>query len=260
MMNPGRIWAIAANVFLEVIRDRILYLVGLFALVMVAATGLLPEIAAGTEDKLTLDLGLAAINVFALVVVVFVGAGLINKEIERRTVLVLIAKPVNRLEFVIGKHLGLSVVIAVLLLLLTVIYLGVLSVNQIAFSLASLLLAVLFMLLEMMLLSAFAILFGVFTSSLLATLLTFAMYLMGHLSRDILALGQLADNPNIKQITDATYLILPDLARLNLKNQAIYGLQLLPSPLELASHAVYALLYTILLIVLSIMVFSRRQF
>ena len=260
MVKPGRVWVIATNVFLEVIRDRILYLVALFALLMVIAIGLLPEVAAGTEDKLTLDLGLAAINIFALVVVVFVGTGLINKEIEKRTVLVLIAKPVNRQEFIIGKHLGLSALIAALLLLLTVIYISVLSVNQIAFSLASLLLAVLFMFLEMMLLTAFAILFGVFTSSLLATLLTFAMYLMGHLSRDILALGKLADNPNIQRITDATYLTLPDLTRLNLKNQAIYGLQLLPGPLELASHAAYALLYTLLLIVLSILIFSRRQF
>lgn len=260
MMKPERVWVIASNVFLEVIRDRILYLVALFALLMVIATGLLPEIAAGTEDKLTLDLGLAAINVFALVVVVFIGTGLINKEIEKRTVLVLIAKPVRRLEFIIGKHLGLSAVIAVLLLLLTVIYIGVLSANQIAFSLASLLLAALFMFLEMMLLTAFAILFGVFTSSLLATLLTFAIYLMGHLSRDIVALGKLADDPNIQRITDATYLILPDLARLNLKNQAVYGLQLLPNSLELASHALYAFLYTVLLIVLSIMIFSRRQF
>ncbi len=260
MMKPGRVWVIASNVFLEVIRDRILYLVGLFALLMVVATSLLPEIAAGTEDKITLDLGLAAINIFALVVVVFVGTGLINKEIEKRTVLVLISKPVSRLEFIIGKHLGLSAVIAVLIVLLTAIFIGVLSVNQIAFSFASILLAALFMFLEMMLLTAFAILFGVFTSSLLATLLTFAIYLMGHLSRDILALGQLAENPGIQRITNTAYLILPDLSRLNLKNQAVYSLQLLPNSVELASHALYAVLYTVLLIVLSIMIFSRRQF
>ena len=260
MMKPGRVWVIASNVFLEVIRDRILYLVALFALLMVAATSLLPEIAAGTEDKITLDLGLAAINIFALVVVVFVGTGLINKEIEKRTVLVLIAKPVSRLEFVIGKHLGLSAVIAVLISILTLIFIGVLSANQIAFSFASILLTALFMFLEMMLLTAFAILFGVFTSSLLATLLTFAIYLMGHLSRDILALGQLAENPGIQRVTNAAYLILPDLARLNLKNQAVYSLQLLPNATELASHALYAFLYTVLLIVLSILIFSRRQF
>ena len=115
----GRIWTIARNVFLEVIRDRILYVVGVFGIIMVLAITLLPEVAAGTEDKLILDTALAAINILSLFVVVFIGTGLINKEIEKKTVLVLIAKPVSRTEFILGKHLGLSLVMAVLIAALT---------------------------------------------------------------------------------------------------------------------------------------------
>ncbi|MEM9806134.1 MAG: ABC transporter permease subunit, partial [Cyanobacteria bacterium P01_D01_bin.56] len=103
MLNLARIAVVARNVFLEVIRDRILYLAGLFAVLMVLAAVMLPQVAAGTNNKILLDLGLAAINVFTLVVVIFVGTGLVNKEIEKKTVLVLIAKPVSRFEIILGK-------------------------------------------------------------------------------------------------------------------------------------------------------------
>ncbi|NJL87910.1 MAG: ABC transporter permease [Leptolyngbyaceae cyanobacterium SM1_1_3] len=259
-MSFARVWVIASNVFLEVIRDRVLYLIALFALLMLATSVLLPEVAAGTEGKITLDLGLAGISLLGLVVAVFVGTGLINKEIEKRTVLVLISKPVSRTEFIVGKHLGLSAVIAVLMGLLSAIFLGVLALNGIEYPLESILLAILFTFFEMVLLTAVALLFGVFTSSLLATLLAFAVYLMGHLSQDILALGRLSENPAIQRVTNGLYLVLPDLERLNLRNEAIYGMQLIPEPLVLVSHILYAVLYTVLLLAIATLVFSRRQF
>ena len=259
-MRPIPVFVIAKNVFLESIRDRILYLVGLFAILLLTASVLLPYVSAGAEDKITLDLGLAGMAVLGLVVSVFIGTGLVNKEIEKRTVLVLIAKPVSAMEFIIGKHLGLSGVLAVLMTLLGAIYLGVLAFNGIEYPLNSVLLAILFIFFETVLLVAVAMLFGVFTSSLLATLLTFAVYLVGHLSQDIVALGQLSDSPSVQRVTNAMYLVLPDLERLNLRNEAIYGMELLPQPLELIEHGVYALLYTALLLTISVGIFSRRQF
>ncbi|NEP37582.1 ABC transporter permease subunit, partial [Moorena sp. SIO3B2] len=101
-MSLARIWAIAANGFREVIRDRVLYLIGFFALALGIALRLLPEVAATTQDKIFLDLGLAAMGILGVIVAVFVGTGLINKEIEKRTVLVLIPKPLSRAEFIIG--------------------------------------------------------------------------------------------------------------------------------------------------------------
>lgn len=259
-MSLSRIWVIASNVFKEVIRDRVLYLVAVYAVLLLLAAGLLPDVAAGAHGKITLDLGLAGIHLLGLIVTVFVGTSLINKEIEKRTVLVLIAKPVSRLEFIIGKHLGLSAVLAVLMVLLTTIYVTVLIVNQTAFSWVSILLAILFTFVEMALLTAVAMLFGVFTSSLLATLLTIAVYLVGHLSQDIIALGQLSENANFQRIANGMYLVLPDLERLNLRNEAVYGLVLLPPVPELLSHLAYGLLYIVLLLTLSVVIFARRQF
>ncbi|MBE9157964.1 ABC transporter permease [Nodosilinea sp. LEGE 06152] len=259
-MVLSRVAVIARTVFLEVIRDRILYLVALFALVMVIARVLLPDIAAGAENKILLDLGLAAIHLLSVIVAVFVGTGLINKEIEKRTVLVLIAKPVSRAEFIIGKHLGLTAVLAVLIAALGLIFVVLLGASGVPFSLSSIGLALAFMILEAALLVAVAIVFGVFTSSLLATLLTFAVYLMGHLSQDMVAFGNLSENPAVQRLTNTLYLVLPDLERLNLRNAAAYGLELLPAAPDLWGHTIYGLLYTGLLLAVAILVFSRRQF
>ena len=253
-----RIWAIAANGFREVIRDRILYFIGFFALLMAFALRLLPEIAVGTHQKIFLDLGLAAIGLLGVMVAVFVGTGLINKEIDKRTILVLIPKPLSRAEFILGKHLGLSGVLAVMLGVMLVIYLLMLLGMKVSFQPLPLIVSVFYLGLELILIAAVAIAFGVFTSSILATLMTFGVYLMGHISKDLIQLGIISKNANILAITQNIYLILPDLERLNFRNEAVYGL--LPSADVLIANALYSLVYTGLLLGISILIFSRRQF
>lgn len=259
-MSLARILAIATNVFREVVRDRILYIIGFYALLLAAAIRLLPEVAATTEDKIFLDFGLAAMSVLGLIVAVFVGTGLVNKEIEKRTVLVLIAKPISRAEFITGKHLGLSAVLAVLVAAMTAINLALLQFSNISYPLGSLLLAALYLFFQLSLITAVALALGVFTSSVLATLLSFGIYLMGNFSQDLVELGRLSRNPGFQRLTQGLYLILPDLSRLDLKNQAVYGAELLPSPLTLIANAGYGLLYTVLLLAIAILIFSRREF
>ena len=253
-----RIWVIAANGFREVIRDRILYFIGFFALLMAFAWRLLPEIAVGTHQKIFLDLGLAAIGLLGVIVAVFVGTGLINKEIDKRTILVLIPKPLSRAEFILGKHLGLSGVLAVMLGVMLVIYLLMLLGMKVSFQPLPLIVSVFYLGLELILIAAVAIAFGVFTSSIIATLMTFGVYLMGHISKDLIQLGIISKNANILAITKNIYLILPDLERLNFRNEAVYGL--LPSADVLIGNALYSLVYTGLLLGISILIFSRRQF
>jgi ABC-type transport system involved in multi-copper enzyme maturation permease subunit len=259
-MSLLRIWVIARHVFLGIIRDRALYLLALYGLILLAATLLLPQVALAAQTKIILDVGLTSIHLLMLMLVAFIGTGLINQEIEKRTVLTLIAKPVRPIEFVVGKHLGLSMLLALLVALMGGIYLGVLWLNGIAYSAPSLILSMVFMLLEMVLLGAVALLLGVITSSLLATLLTLAVYLTGHLSADILTLGQLSENGGLRLFTRVLYLILPDLERFNLRNQAVYGLDWLPSTGELWGHGGYGLIYTLMLLGLTGLIFSRRQF
>jgi ABC-type transport system involved in multi-copper enzyme maturation permease subunit len=259
-MNLIRIWAISANSFREIIRDRILYVIGIFALVMLMAWKVLPEIAVGAQDKILLDFGLAVINILAVGIAILLGSNLINKEIDRRTILALIPKPLSRAEFIIGKHFGLSAVLAVLVGVMLAFYLVVLTLARIPYALGPLLLTGLFLILELMLIVAAAIMFGSITSSILATLLTGLVYLAGHGSREMVSMAHLGENknPGFQQLAEGLFLVLPDLSRLDLKNNAVYSI--LPNSAELWNSCGYSIIYTAVFLVITIALFSRRQF
>jgi ABC-type transport system involved in multi-copper enzyme maturation permease subunit len=253
-----RIWAVATNGFREVMRDRIFFAIGFYALIMLAAWQLLPEISGAAQNKILADVGPASASLLGVVIAIFVGTGLINKEIEKRTVFVLVTKPISSAEFIIGKHLGLSAVLGILVIGMTAIYLMMLNLAHIDYQLKPLLLTSFFLFLELCLITAAALLFGVFTSSLLATLLTFSLYLVGHLSESMVKLAGVTKNPGFQKLTDNLYLVLPDLSRLDLKNDAVYGI--VPQTSTLFTNAIYALVYTAALLLVTTVVFSRREF
>ena len=259
-MTMMRTFVIAKNVFQEVVRDRILYIIGFYVLLLAVAIRALPEFAASTEDKMFLDFGLVAMSFISLIIAVFVGTGLINKEIDKRTILLLIAKPVSRGEIVTGKFFGLSSVLAGLVVSMTAIYLLFLQFGNIPHTTPSILIAVLFLCLQLSLMTAVAITFGVFTSSLLAIALTFAVYLVGNITQNIVEFSRLSRNPAMEGISQILYLILPDLSRLDLKNDAVYGLQALPDTIALMGNAVYGFVYIAMLLAIAISLFSRREF
>lgn len=257
-MSWVRVLVIATNVFREVIRDRVLYLIGLFAIVLLLVDRILVDVATIAANKIFLDFGLAAIAFLGLIITVFVGTNLINKEIEKRTVIVLLAKPVSRIELILGKHLGLCAVIAVLISILTVIYLGIIETTELSYSIGAILIANLFLILEFFLLTAVAIVFGVSTTSLLAILFTLAIYVMGHLSQDLVKLLNLTNNVRLHELARNLYLVLPDLSKLNLRNEAIYGT--LPDSSTLLLNASYGVLYTIAFLIIAMLLFLQREF
>ncbi|AFY70164.1 hypothetical protein Pse7367_1888 [Thalassoporum mexicanum PCC 7367] len=257
-MNFGRILAIASNVVKEVFREQVLYLALLYVFVLVAALTLLPSVSANTHEKITVDVGIAAIEVVGLIVAVFVSTGLINREIDKRTIFVLVAKPLSRAEFVLGKHLGISIVLASLIAVMSAIFVVLMLISGIQIPIGAILVSNFFTFWQLMLISAIAILFSTFTSSLIAALLTFAAYLMGNISADILKLGELAENPAMQKTTEFIYLVLPDLSRANLKNDAVVAY--LPSGAELFNNGVYILAYACIMLALAMLIFARRQF
>jgi len=257
-MNIFRVWAIGTNVFREVFRERVLYVAALFGVALVIAVLLLNEVSGGAEGKISLDAGLAGITLLGLTVAAFMGAGLINKEIEKKTALVLMAKPMSRSEFIVGKHLGLTSILGVLVLLMNLMLFGVMTWRGIPFSWTTLTVSGLYLVLELSLITAVALLFGVFTSSLIATVLTFAVYLMGHSSKDLVQLSQTIKTESVKNIVKGIYLIFPDLSRLDFKNQAVYGLS--PDSGAMVLNAGYGVLYIILLLAIASLIFSRREF
>ena len=258
-MSLARVLAIAANVFREVIRDRVLYLIALYALGLMLLAALLPQVAANTQDKILLDVGLGAIAILGVAAAIFIGTSVITNEITKRTIYLLMAKPVSPADLVVGKHLGLTAVLSVLVGAMTLIYLLQLTLSEISYPLGSLLFAVSYTVLELSLVAAIAILVSLITGPLLAVLITLAVYLIGQLSPDLIALSQIADSPAMGRITDALYLVLPDLSRLNWRNQAVYGTELLPDPTASAGHALYGLLYIMLLLAIASTILGRRE-
>ncbi|MGQ9865067.1 MAG: ABC transporter permease [Pseudanabaenaceae cyanobacterium] len=257
-MNWGRIWAVASNALRETLREQVLYLLLLFLFLLVAAATLLPMFSSESADKLIADTGLATIEVVALLVAIFVGTGAIERETNKRTIFILIAKPLSRAELLLGKHLGISLVLALLVFLLSAIFLGFAQLRQIPLPWGPVAIACGFIFLKLVLVTAFALLFGTFAGSLLATIMAFGTYLFGNITEDIRKLGAIAGDEGVTRITEALYLVLPNLARADLKNEAVYGV--LPPPDVLFTDGVYILAYTALVLAAAILVFAHRQF
>ncbi len=254
----SRVITIAHNVFRETVREQVLYLLLLYGGIMVAAFALLPQFTGLAERDLIPDVGTAAIEIVSLVVVAFVGANLINREIDRRTILPLIAKPVGRVDFLLGKLLGLWAVLVVLITVMTGGLLLLLAGVRVFLPIGPMFISSGFLCLQFLLLGTFALFYGSFTSSLVASLLTFATYLVGHFSSDLLQLGKIANNPATKRLTEILFLLLPDLSRTNLKNLAVYG-DLPPSP-DLVLSAIYTLSYTLLVLAITIVIWGKKEF
>jgi len=102
-----RVNAVAWNTFREAVRDRILYNLVFFALLMMASAIFLGQISLGIETVVLVSLGLSAVSVIGLLIAVFTGVGLVSKEIDKRTLYALLSKPVRRWEFLVGKFAGL---------------------------------------------------------------------------------------------------------------------------------------------------------
>lgn len=256
-MNLSRISTIATNVFRAIVRDRILYLLGFYIFILASTLFLLPEVSGTANDKMFLDLGLAAMTILGLIVAIFMGTSLINQEIEKRTVLVFIAKPISRSEFVIGKYVGLVAVLASLVAVMTVIYLVFLQVGNINYPAASILISAIFLILQLSLISAVAIAFSMVSNSLLATPLTIAVYFIGNITEDILTWDS---SSGFKRLAQGLYLVLPDLSRLDLKNDAVYGLGAIPDPATLFANGLYGIFYSLMVIAIAILIFSQREF
>jgi ABC-type transport system involved in multi-copper enzyme maturation permease subunit len=252
----GAILAIALNTFREAIRDRVLYLLLVFALVMIGTARLLSLLTVGSETKIIKDLGLSAISLFGMLTAVFVGVSLVSKEIEKRTIYTLLANPVRRWQFVTGKYCGLLAVLAMNVVLMAVA-LGVVLWFR-GDGVAGLLPAILLTWFELALVTAFAILLSCFTNPILAALGTFAVYVVGHLSWSLPMLGARLPEGFGRTVCDVLYVVLPNLDRLNVRADAVHGLPLEPGYVGMA--VIYGTLYSVAVLVLACLVFERKEF
>jgi len=250
------ILAIAQNTFREAIRDRILYLLLVFALVMIAASRVVSVLTVGDEDKIIKDLGLATIGLFGVLTAIFVGVGLVFKEIERRTIYTIVTKPIHRHQFIIGKYLGLVLTLAVNTAVMTAGYYGLLLARGSATP--RLLLAIGMSFVEFLVVTAIAIFFSSFSTPILSGIFTLSAYVLGHLSWSLLLLRDRIGEGFGGRVCEILYRLLPNLERFNVKAEVVHDLALPASRLGWA--AVYGLGWTVLILVAAALSFTRRDF
>jgi ABC-type transport system involved in multi-copper enzyme maturation permease subunit len=250
---------VALNTFREAVRDRVLYNLIFFALLMMGAAILVGQISIGIDRLVIINLGLSAISIIGLVMAIFIGVGLVSKEMEKRTLYSLLARPIRRWEFLLGKYAGLLLTLAVntsfmtLGLVAALIYVGWPLVRTDAL----VLIAVYFILLELALVTALALFFSCFSSPMLSTLFTLGIYITGCFADDIRAFGELTKNPAIQTVTRIVYYLVPNFHNFNVIAAAAHGERI---PLSLVGHnTLYAALYVALLLVAASAVFSSRN-
>ena len=247
-----KIYLIATNTFREIIRDKILYTIFIFAILMILSANLVGTISMKQEEKLAVDFGFAMIEIFNLIITLFVGSSLIFKKKKKKLVYFLFSKPISRTDFILGKFFGLSLVLLVLNLVMSVLFFLIAGFKVVY------LLVLSFVFLQSLLLLAVILFFSTFTSSIITLFLSFLVYLIGHITINLRIFAIHSGGEIFRWIADVVYLIMPNLDLLNLKNQVIYEITL--NPISLAVSFFYVIAYIALLLLASTTIFQRKEF
>jgi len=252
-----KIRAIALNTFKEAIRDRILYLLFFFAAVSLAFSRLLAVLTVGDRVKIIKDVGLASISVFGVLMAILIGTGLVYKEIDKKTIYTLLAKPIRRWQFLLGKFFGLALTLFVMILAMGIIFLAIVLLHTGKLD-GRLLLAILFIFLELILITAVAILFSCFSTPILSSIFSLSFYLIGHLSWGLETLILRTRSGTARAAIRGLSAILPDLENFNFKTEVVHGLVV--DPKFYLFSALYGLVYTIFILTLAVLIFKKRDF
>jgi len=253
----GRITALAVNTAREAIRNKLLYTLLFFAIAMMIFGTILSALSYVERERMMQDFAFASIRLFSVAIAVFVGVGLIHKEVERRTVYTILSKPLSRAEFLLGKYLGLILIIwlqvAVMAAFFAAVSLGIgapLGPTHLA--------ALALTGVELALVVALATLFSSFTTPLLASFFSCGIWLAGHLTRDLRDHGANSASWLVREGTAWMHRILPDLDSFNLSLQAAHQLPVVPS--DIWFPALYGAGYVAVILVFAVMIFERRDF
>ena len=261
---------VAVNVFKESVRDKVLYTLVAFATLLIAVSYLLGQLTAGQDVKIIKDLGLAAIATFGLLIAVFIGIGLVWKEVERRSIQSLLSKPMRRHEFVLGKYAGLALTLFVNVAIMTAAFYVVLAYMNTQFPESvraawpapatdpAMLRAIALIFLELLLVTAIALFFSTFSSPFLSAALTCGLWVIGHFNSDLRNFEAVVESPTAAYLARGLYYVLPNFSAFDIKTQVVHALPV-PGSYVVATAA-YALVYIALLLAGAVVIFSRRDF
>jgi ABC-type transport system involved in multi-copper enzyme maturation permease subunit len=251
-----RVLAVASNTFRETIRERVLYNLVFFAVLMTISGLLLGHLSIRQDEKIIKDLGLGAMDVFGTVIAIFIGVQLVSKEIERRSLFPLLAKPLGREEFLIGKAAGLAFTLLVNVAVMTLgLYLTLLLTGRALDP--DLLKAVYGIYLGLLLVMALALMFSTLTSSAVASICTFVVVVAGRYSDVIRNIKEVAaDVPS--GLIQTLYWVLPNFRNFDFKNAVVYSVPVPPGTLTLVT--LYALVYLTVVLGIAMATFRSKDF
>lgn len=254
----SRVSAITWNTFREAVRDRVLYNLVLFVLLLVASAPLFSQISIGLEKLMLVNVGLSSISLFGVIIAIFIGIGLVSKEIEKKTLYTILSRPVRRWEFIVGKYLGLLLTLAVNATLMAVGFYAALLIfiHSLTAKDAMLLVAIYFIILQFMMMIAITLLFSTFSTPLFSAIFAFALFVIGTFGNDLKNFAALSQGPSKWLVTAASY-VLPNFASLNVISQAAHEQSLGGQLIVL--NTVYALSYSIAVTVAAVLIFERRN-
>jgi ABC-type transport system involved in multi-copper enzyme maturation permease subunit len=254
----GRIIHIASNTFREAVRDRVLYNLVAFALLMSGAAILVGQISIGIERLVVINLGLTAVSLFGVVIAIFIGIGLVSKEIDKKTLYTVLSRPVRRWEFIIGKFFGLAGTLVVNAFFMALgVFAALLYVSHHFQSTDGwLLVALYFIILQFLILTALALLFSSFSSPLLSAVFAFALFVIGTFAEDLRGFAGMSQGITRWLATGAAYLV-PNLSALNVISSVAHE-QPVAGQLILA-NTVYVLFYATMTLSGAVLIFERRN-
>ncbi len=251
-----RILALTVSTFRETVRDRIFYLVGVFGFVMLLSTAVLSPLTVGAQGKIMTDVGLAAMSIFGLLVVVFVGSSMVRKEVEKGTILTIMSKPVGRREYLVGKYLGLNLTLLCMLVVMGLMFLLMTFLAPGTFSLRFV--PVIYLtLLELMLVNAVAVFFSTCVSPILAAVFTLGAFVVGHLSQSIKDFGTLQGSVFQQRVSETVYYLMPNLEVFNVRGDVVHGMTVDAGHVGLAT--LYSLGWVGLLLIFAGAIFARKE-
>ena len=252
--------AIATNTFRETVRDKVLYNLVLFAVLLIGSSLLIGQLSISQDQKIIMDMGLSSMLVFGTLIAIFIGIGLVYKELDKRTVYSLLTKPIKRYEFILGKYCGLGLTLLVNSAVMTASIVLALLYLQRGFDRLQIALipAAYLIFLELAVVTAIALLLSSFSSPALSATLTFLMFVVGNFSGDFRIYAANSSSVVSKSVLYALYYLLPNLSNFNFITIAAHG-QIVSLNVVLSS-TLYAIVYCGVLLSAAIVIFERRDF
>lgn len=251
-----RILVIAHNTFREAVRDKVLYVLLVFAIITILGSKALGWVSVGQDEKIIKDISLSALSLFGVLISIFIGTNLVYKEIDKRTLYTILCRPLNRYEFILGKFAGLAGLLGVTLAGMTLLSAAYMTILH-GFPSSSFFLAAFLAWFELMLVTSFAVLLSTLTSPILGALLSFLMYVFGHATRILIDLPPQFKDTFAEKALRLVYYIVPNLSNFNIRAEAANDM---PVDMAYVAWAIgYGIVFTSLFLILAAFSFEEKD-